>query len=799
MRASPAITSFNAGELSPLMAGRPDLEKWQAGLSLCQNLIPKVQGALERAAGTVFVGAVKDATDRTWLVPFIYSQSDAFVLEFGDGYIRFYRSRGRLTTGSVTAWSSLTAYAVGDMASLAGVTYYAKAASTNQTPPNTTYWYPMTGDTYEIPSPYAVADLTRADGSCALRFEQSGDVVYIACEGYQPRTLTRLGNVQWVLEAFEPEGGPFKDQNLDEDITVTVTEISSGGYDVGASVTVEASEDIFTAAMVGSLIEVELLDGADVKAWQARTSTDVGDVRRSDFKFYECTQVGPVDTTDKPAICGESIPVHTRGKYWDGTGEEQKGDGNVGSIGVEWEYLHAGYGWGRITTFTSATEVVVEVLSRFPEELATEASHRWSLGAWSAVEGWPDNVCFFRERLSWFRGQQVWQSVAGDFRNFRARTHGEVLPDSAVAISIQSARGNPIEWVTPTRDVLFLGTAGGEHTLKQQTTQQPYGPGNTQQDPETEWGGIGVEPLVVGAGPVFADKSGRRLRIIVPGDSGYEALDLNKYHGLLPSPIVSMAWQQTPHEVVWCALANGALRAMTLQTEDKVIAWARHDVAGEVESVAVIPSPDGTRDDVWMIVKREIDGGDVRYVEYRAAEYEDGDDQALSVYFASALTYSGSSTSTLSGLDHLEGETVGVKTGGAAHPDRVVTGGEIELQAAATKAVVGLPMEYKGVLMPIEAGGSQGTAQGKVKRIDKVNVRLLNTLGGLFGASLTNTDPLQYRLAGTDMDAPPPLYTGDIEATFRGDSSRAATVAFTGSDGFPFTLIALFPELTTND
>ncbi|MDO9337918.1 MAG: hypothetical protein Q7T61_16095 [Caulobacter sp.] len=747
MKANPAITSFNAGLLSPLLGGRPDLEKWQSGLVRCDNLIPRVQGALQRAAGSRFVGSVKDGAARCWLAPFVFSQADAFVLEFGPGYIRFFRNRGRLVNGD---------------------------------------------EIFEIESPYQAADLTRADGSFGVRFEQSGDVVYLACAGHAPRVLKRLSNLNWMIEAFEAKGGPFQDANTDEAVTVS----AAGTLSVGGTVTLTASSAIFQSGHVGGLFELELKDGADVRAWQVRTTTDVGDRRRADYRHYLCTQVGPVDTGDKPAICGEELPVHTRGRYWDGTGEEQKGDGAVGSIGAEWEYLHSGYGHVRITGVTSGTVATGEVLSRLPDELTGQASHRWAFGAWSSAAGWPDNVCFFRERLSWFRGQQVWHSTAGDFANFEARTHGEVAPDNAVVLSIQSAQGNPIEWAAPTRSVLFIGAGGGEHSLKAQTSAAAYGPGNTQQDPETAWGGIGVEPVQVGAGVVFVEKLGRRLRLLVPAQDGYEALDLNKYRGLM-DPVTAMAWQQTPHESVWCVTASGGLEALTLQLEDKVFAWRRHQLAGAVESVAVIPSPDGGRDDVWLIVRRLIDGETRRYVEVMAAEYEAGDDQALSVYAASALTYDGAPTATLSGLEHLEGETVTVKAGGAAHPDRVVSGGAISLQAAAGKAVVGLAAPYAGQLMPLEAGAAAGTAQGRIKRVHGLTVRLLDSLGGRFGPAIGRCDPLQHRQAGDAMDAAPGLTSGDIAMTFPGGYEGAATIAFEGDDGFPFTLIGLYPELVT--
>lgn len=748
MKANPAITSFNAGLLSPLLGGRPDLEKWQSGLIRCDNLIPRVQGALQRAAGSVFVGAVKDSAERCWLAPFVFSQSDAFVLEFGPGYIRFFRNRGRLVDDE--------------------------------------------DEIFEIESPYLAADLTRADGSFGVRFEQSGDVVYLACAGHAPRVLKRRANLDWVLELFEAKGGPFQDANTDEAIEVS----AAGTLTVGGTVTLTASSGIFEAGHVGGLFELELKDGANVRAWQVRTTTDVGDRRRADYRHYVCSQVGPVDTSDKPAVCGEELPVHTRGKYWDGTGEEQKGDGAVGSIGVEWEYLHSGYGHVRITAVTSPTQATGEVLARLPEELTTQASHRWAFGAWSAAAGWPDNVCFFRERLSWFRGQQVWHSTAGDFANFEARTHGEVLPDSAVVLSIQSAQGNPIEWVTPTRSVLFIGAGGGEHSLKAQTSASAYGPGNTQQDPETAWGGVGVEPVQVGAGVVFVEKLGRRLRLLVPAQDGYEALDLNKYRGLM-APVIAMAWQQTPHESVWCVTAEGGLEAITLQMEDKVFAWRRHRLGGEVESVAVIPSPDGGRDDVWLIVRRQINGEARRYVEVLAAEYEAGDDQALSVYAASALTYQGAPAATLSGLEHLEGETVSVKADGAAHPDRVVVGGTISLQAPAGKAVVGLAAPYAGQLMPLEAGAAAGSAQGRIKRVHALTVRLLDSLGGAFGPAIGRCDPLQHRQPGDAMDGPPALTSGDMAMPFPGGYDGAATIAFEGDDGFPFTLIGLYPELVT--
>ncbi|MEK0416829.1 MAG: hypothetical protein RI949_835, partial [Pseudomonadota bacterium] len=140
-RSSPIRSSFNAGELSPLVAGRVDIAKYANGGDIVENFIPAVQGPAVRRAGTRYVAEVKNSAHRTWLATFEFNINQSYTLEFGDYYLRFYTNHGQLLTGTVTAWSSSTAYAVGDLALSGGVRYYCKVAHTNQVPPNTTYWY----------------------------------------------------------------------------------------------------------------------------------------------------------------------------------------------------------------------------------------------------------------------------------------------------------------------------------------------------------------------------------------------------------------------------------------------------------------------------------------------------------------------------------------------------------------------------------------------------------------------------------------------------------------------------------
>jgi hypothetical protein len=760
MRATPIYASFNAGELSPLLAGRSDLEKYRAGLSVCENLIPRVQGALVRRGGTRFVAATKDGDKgssdsdrRAWLVEFVFSATDSFVLEFGHLYVRFYRGRGVLQDSP--------------------------------------------GHAYELATPFTEADLLDPDdGSLRLKTVQSGDVLYLAHPKHPPMKLARLADTSWTLTTLSTVGGPFQDQNSDRSIGVYAT---GTGVD-GSSVTLTASSGIFKAGHVGGLFYLEMADGAGIKPWEPGQTPAVDDLRRSDGKYYRCSAV--------PAInyqTGGDKPVHTFGKRWDGDGKDRQGDPNVLAYGVEWEYLHPGYGWVKITGFTDAQHVTATVLSRIPTELtsAANASWRWALPAWSDADGWPSDVTFFRERLTFARGRQLWFSVAGDFENFKAKDFGQTDLSSALVIDIQSGRGDPVKWLAPAQR-LIVGTGGGEAAVGEQTANQAFGPGNAKADPQGEWGARGVAPLSIGASVLYVEKSGRAMRELAYdlNADGWASVDLTRFsEHLFSGGIVDMAFARQPHELVWCVRDDGALLAFTFNKADGVAGWHRHPIGGGgfVECVAVAPSPDGARDDVWLVVRRTVDGRVKRYVEWITPEWRVGDDAALCTSADASLTYQGAATSTLSGLSHLEGCVVSVKADGAAHADKTVAGGQIVLDRPATRAVVGLKAPARAALMPLNDGSAGPNAQGRMKRVNRLTVRLWNSLGCRFGPDFTTLERVEFRDADAPMDAAPPLFTGDKVVEFPGGYDARATVAFDCDQDFPFTLVALMPELSTDE
>jgi len=189
--------SFAGGEISPSMYARTDVLKYATGLRTCRNFMVQKQGGVTNRAGTEFLTEVKASANFTRLLDFVFNSSQAYVLEFGNLYVRILLDGVYLTTGAVVAWNAATNYVIGDVASRLGVTYYCILAHLNQQPPNATYWYAMTGaapDTiFEIPTPYTSAQLPD------LHYVQSADTMTLTHQTHLPRQLQRLSANRWVL------------------------------------------------------------------------------------------------------------------------------------------------------------------------------------------------------------------------------------------------------------------------------------------------------------------------------------------------------------------------------------------------------------------------------------------------------------------------------------------------------------------------------------------------------------------------------------------------------------------------
>lgn len=738
-KASPILENFNTGEMSPLLAGRVGFDKYPNGASILENFIPTTQGPNQRRAGTRFVFPVKDNAKKVLLIPFEYSVTQAYMLEFGDFYVRFY------------TWDAVT-----------------KVRGILESSP---------GVPVEVVTPYSEADLYNTDGTPRLRFTQSGDFLYLAHSKYQQRALKRLTATSFSLTLFEATGGPWKSLN---DTATTVYASGETGL-----VTLVASSGIFQSAHIGSLFYLEARDTNSVPAWEVGKAITAGSRRRSDGKNYEALN---------SATTGTSKPVHTEGAIIDG------------DTGVQWQYRDAGYGYVRIAGFTNSTTVTANVIDRLPSQVVGSglATSRWAFGEWSSVEGWPSDLAFFRERLWFGRGRTVWGSVSAAFTDFEPKTYGTVTADMAITVPLVSGRINDIQWLAADKD-LVAGTAGGEFAIGELSNGDPLGPANKRSRIMSTFGSRAIPPIKNVEALLFIQRSGLKARETFYdfGSDGYKSSDTTVLaEHITASGITQMAFAADPDQVVWCTRTDGTLLGFTWNNEQAVRGWHRHPIGGNgiVESIAVMPAAEGDRSELWLVVRRTIGGVTKRYVEYLERPYRIGDTQASQFYVDSGLTYTGTAATTISGLGHLEGQTVSVLVNGAPHPNVVVASGSITLQIAATTAQIGLPCPARYRSMRLEAGAQDGTSQGKTKRIHKCVLRLLYTGGGKYGA--LNGGPMDYLLLRSStaaMDQPAPLFTGDKVVPWPDGYNTDAYVGFEIDQPVNAVLVAVMPQIVTQD
>ena len=102
-RANPYLSAFNEGEFSQRMVARVNFEQYDNAAALMENLILMPQGGFQRRPGTRYIAAVKDQASETALYPFEFSTSQAYVIEAGDQYFRFFRNQGQLVASNIGA------------------------------------------------------------------------------------------------------------------------------------------------------------------------------------------------------------------------------------------------------------------------------------------------------------------------------------------------------------------------------------------------------------------------------------------------------------------------------------------------------------------------------------------------------------------------------------------------------------------------------------------------------------------------------------------------------------------------
>lgn len=417
-------------------------------------------------------------------------------------------------------------------------------------------------------------------------------------------------------------------------------------------------------------------------------------------------------------------------------------------------------------------------------------------------QNYPSVVTFFQQRLCYAgtpnEPQSIWMSKTGDFRNF---TTGSSSDDS-IEITLDADQVNAIRWMLSGR-LLLIGTNGGEWTVGGSATDAAIAPDNVQAQRQTTYGSAQVQAILVSSSVIYIERGGRRIRefAYLFEQDGYSSPDLTLLsdHIGRAGMITQMAYAKRPDSIFWMVRDDGALVSMTYQREEDVVALARHDTIGEFESVATIPGTSDT--EVYVIVKRSVDGSDVRYIERLSSLFEaDTTDDSTCVFLDScAIETDVTAKSVWGGFDHLIGEEISVLADGATHPDVTVdASGNITLTRNANLVVGGLGYTSTISPMRLEGGSPGGVAQTKTGRIAAAGLRFYKTLGAKFGGDLSNLEILPFRSSADEMNAPPALFTGDKQVSWPTGWNTDRYVYVRQDQPLPLTLVMVVPYVTIN-
>ena len=734
--------ALNSGELSPRLTLREDYDRYANGLRTCRNFIPLPTGGVITQYGQRWISQTKNAA-LAYLLPFEFSTTQAYVIEAGDLYFRFYRDGARITdlSGSISTMAdngaglirvTMTAphgLSTGNHIAITGVVGTDEAngewivtniAGNIVDLQASAFVHTYTsGGTwsrpYEITTPYVLADIPD------IKFAQSADTLYLVHGTYAPRKLTRTAHTAWTLEEIVFLDGPYMDENT------TATTLTPSAAGPGPGITVTAS----------SVTGINNNTGFQ--------TTDIGRLIRM-----------------------------KEGSTW---------------------------GYCRITARASTTSITVEVILSL---LNSSAKSLWRLGAWGGTNSFPSCVTIFEQRLCFGAStrdpQRIWLSTTGSYEDMSpSATSGTVAQDDGLTYQLGSNKVNTIQWLSGAQQ-LYVGTTGEEFTLVGSGFEAVSAATPPLVRSGTTEGSKSIQPVRIGGRVIFVQRSGRELRELVWSDAEQtlltDELSLVADHLLrAPLSITTMAYQNKPDRTIWIIRSDGSLLAVCNYVSEKVRAWAlmgSSAAAGQYKWVTVIPSVDRLSDQAWFVMKRTIGGIDKHYIEMQ--------DTAMSVH--SALDYSGSAISSVTGLDHLNGQVVRVVGDGAVYDSQTVVRGQVNLAygtslgPAAEEIHVGLPITPNPSLTTLEPAirDAAGSARYKRKHWASLAVELENTLG----LTINGKIQVQYRTPADPMDFVEPTFTGAKQIANLG-WSREATITVEQTLPLPATVLGYSGELDVAD
>lgn len=683
---------------------------------------------------------------------------------------------------------------------------------------------------YKISSPYVEADLFD------LHYTQNADVLTITHPGYAPRSLSRVSATSWTLAAtsftqsFDSPGSVSAAATVGagaKEYAYAVSAISGNGVQespvavssTGASANITGAGTGLTPRKLYSMQENTKGEPQFI-TWYVTLSSVTG--LRPGMILKIASTVGLTGINDKSfkihSISGSNVYlVRTDGSPTTGIGGTWTSGGtavrpyvtnDLATAGnyntVTWAAVDGALRYkiykkdtnsglmgyiGETEETAFIDDNIIPDVTRTPPE---------SLDPFTGADDYPTAVAYFEQRRC-FGGttnnpQYVWLTKSGAEADFTA----SYPPNDADAFSfrIASRQNNMIRHLVSLYD-LFALTAGGEFRLSSSSGDDPLTVRTVNPRPISYVGASNVQPATTQGSVLYFADAGSHLHELSPSGEIARSYGVNDMSLLAPHlvdgyTITDLAFQRSPVPVLWAVRNDGRLLGFTYLPEQRVLAWHSHSTNGTFESVCVVK--EGAEDRVYAVVKRNIDGSDVRYIE-RMAPLRTPSNTG-SFYVDAGSSYNGAATTTISGLWHLEGEEVAVLADGADHLAQTVTNGEITLDQEASVVHVGLQYNADLKTLPLTLESAPAAGVGIMRNINAVRLRVHNSRGLFVGTDFDHLYENKERTTET-YGSPPALQSELVEVPIDGDWNYDGAVCVRSSAPLPLTILAMAIDVGT--
>lgn len=742
------LRSFAGGEITPEMFGRIDLPKNQTGLQKCLNFIVLPHGPAARRPGTMFLNECKDSTTAARLIPFVFSATQAMILEMGVGYVRFHNENGTLLeankTVSAVAGNTVTVtahgFSTGDWVFLsvsgAGGRFF-KITSTGANTFTTTDLGGVTVNpnascsqaarVYQLTTTYTATHLFD------LHYAQSADVLTLAHPLVVTKELRRLGATNWTLTdaTFVPTlAAPTSP--VATPTTAAATNPTPVNYVITAMgadfITESAASAVCTATN-----NLGLAGNYNTISWTASAGAN---------RYYVYKQRG----------------------------------GTFGYIGQ-----------------TVGTTLVDENVTADTTQVPPESNITLN----DSAGNYPTAVVYHEQRR-WFGGtvnkaQNIFATRSATDSNLTSSLPSR--DDDALQFRIAASQQNAIRHLVSLSDLLAL-TVGGEFRISSDGSSSAITPKSLTIKPQAYCGANNVQPVVTSGSALYVQAQGSRVREIAYDPSGqgaYRTLDISMMapHLFNGHTITQLAYCRAPDQIAWAVRNDGVLLGMTYVPDQQVFGWHQHVTDGFVESIAVIPA--NNADVLYMVVRRTVNGRSVRFIESLSTRLFTS--LANCFYVDAGLTYAGAPIATVSGLWHLEGKTVQVLADGAVHPPLIVTNGSVTLTYSASVISVGLGYNSDLQTLPLDIEGAEASGMGTVKNVNKVHLRVAQSSLVSAGPAFSKLTAFPSRAVTDPYGAPPSLRNNELPLVIAPNWNSDAAVCIRASDPVPLTLTSMTLEV----